>query len=305
MSEQPLVSIGIPTYNRAAGLRRVLGCMTTQTYQNLEIIISDNASPDLAVEEVVCEFTGRDKRIQYYKQEANKGTEFNFKFVLQKAQGNYFMWAADDDEWESNFIEVCMDAMLHHNVGSVMTGYKVNYRGQGRVESRNIPKLSDELPIKENYISYLLNISPPLFYGIHKKATLAYIMNSPPFDWSDVNFILRQILEHGFLTITDQNLFSYGVDHDVYVYKPVHPAQNRLFEYRPLVVRALRNLLVTRRVTLFVKLQLCYAFLKRMTEIFVHYEKKARPRQTQLLGSILWVIDFPQHVKRIFENLWK
>ena len=49
----PLVTVGIPTYNRPEGLERTLACITQQTYPNLEIIISDNCSPGPEVGEVI------------------------------------------------------------------------------------------------------------------------------------------------------------------------------------------------------------------------------------------------------------
>ena len=51
----------------------------------------------------------KDARIQYYRHEENKGPSFNFKFVLEKATGEYFMWAADDDEWKESYIEKCLE----------------------------------------------------------------------------------------------------------------------------------------------------------------------------------------------------
>ncbi len=105
MADEPLVSVGIPTYNRPAGLRRTLDCITTQTYRNLEIIISDNASPDPEVERVAREFQERDTRIQYFRQNENNGAGFNFLFVKENARGEFFMWAADDDVWENFYIE--------------------------------------------------------------------------------------------------------------------------------------------------------------------------------------------------------
>ncbi len=103
----PLISVGIPTYNRPEGLRRTLECITRQTYKNLEIIISDNCSPSNNSERIVQEFTRNDARIRFFKQQKNYGSIYNFKFVLEKANGEFFMWAADDDEWESDFIEKC------------------------------------------------------------------------------------------------------------------------------------------------------------------------------------------------------
>ena len=54
--ELPLVSIGIPTYNRPEGLRKLLDSMLNQTYKNIELIVSDNATPGNTVDELVNEY---------------------------------------------------------------------------------------------------------------------------------------------------------------------------------------------------------------------------------------------------------
>lgn len=98
MIEQPFLSIGIPTFNRPDGLKRMLYCTTNQTYKNLEIIVSDNCSTNLEVAQVVLQFLDKDKRILFYQQKENIGAIKNFQFVLKKAKGKYFIWLADDDE---------------------------------------------------------------------------------------------------------------------------------------------------------------------------------------------------------------
>lgn len=110
---QPLVSVGIPTYNRPDGLRKTLECITQQTYTNLEIIISDNCSPDLEVSRVIQSFAEADRRIKHFRQSENVGAGNNFKFVLEKSSGEYFMWAADDDEWDKTYIEKLLDLIQH------------------------------------------------------------------------------------------------------------------------------------------------------------------------------------------------
>jgi len=112
--EVPLVSVGIPTYNNPKGLGRTLECITGQTYLNLEIIVSDNYSPGPETEHVVREFMKKDSRLQYFRQEENKGASFNFRFVLEKATGKYFMWAADDDQWNSDFINELVISLKSH-----------------------------------------------------------------------------------------------------------------------------------------------------------------------------------------------
>jgi glycosyltransferase involved in cell wall biosynthesis len=111
LNAEPLVSVGIPTFNRSDGLRRTLECITEQTFQNLEIIVSDNCSPGPETEAVVREFIVKDRRIQYYQQEENRGPGFNFGFVLEKATGKYFLWAADDDVHEREFISCLVDPL--------------------------------------------------------------------------------------------------------------------------------------------------------------------------------------------------
>jgi glycosyltransferase involved in cell wall biosynthesis len=104
----PLVTVGIPTYNRPESLRRTLEYITAQSYNNLEIIVSDNCSPGHDTEALVQEFINKDSRICFYRQTENMGAVFNFKFVLAKSLGEYFMWAADDDKWSNCFIEKIM-----------------------------------------------------------------------------------------------------------------------------------------------------------------------------------------------------
>jgi len=100
MSNIPLISIGIPTYNRPEGLRKTLESVTGQTYRNLQIIVSDNGSSLPEVETVLREFEGQDSRVIVYRQPTNVGPAENFKFVLRKAEGDFFIWAADDDTWQ-------------------------------------------------------------------------------------------------------------------------------------------------------------------------------------------------------------
>jgi len=100
-----MVSIGIPAYNRAESLRKVLNIAISQTYQNIEIIVSDDASPDDMVREVIEEFLPLDARVRYYKQEENKGVLANADFVLKMSQGEYFTWFSDDDWRAPEFVE--------------------------------------------------------------------------------------------------------------------------------------------------------------------------------------------------------
>ncbi len=108
----PLVSIGLPIFNRPEGLIRTLECLVNQTYQNFEIIIADNCSPNLDVERISREYLEKDNRISYYRHDSNKGWGFNTNFVIEKANGDYFMRATDDDFWDETYVEKIIQRMI-------------------------------------------------------------------------------------------------------------------------------------------------------------------------------------------------
>lgn len=117
----PLITIGIPTYNRANSyLKHALRSAVNQTYKNIEIIVSDNCSPD-NTESVIKEFN--DPRIRYYKQKENIGSLNNSNFCLEQSQGKYFLMLFDDDLIDNDFISTCMDAIKYHSEpGIILTG---------------------------------------------------------------------------------------------------------------------------------------------------------------------------------------
>lgn len=119
LKSTPTVSIGMPTYKRPQELRRALDGIVGQTYPNLEIIVSDNASPGDEVEAVVREFMLRDGRIQYHRQEKNFGPECNFQFVLDRATGEFFMWASDDDWRAPEFVSELVNQLTAHPEASL------------------------------------------------------------------------------------------------------------------------------------------------------------------------------------------
>ena len=103
-SDKHKLSIGFPVYNGEKFLRTRLENIFTQTFQDFELIISDNAST-YSTADICKEYALKDNRISYIRQEKNIGPFNNFKFVLDKAQNEYFVAAMVDDLWESTFLE--------------------------------------------------------------------------------------------------------------------------------------------------------------------------------------------------------
>jgi glycosyltransferase involved in cell wall biosynthesis len=120
--EFPLVSIGVPTYGRPDGLRRLLGQLVSQTYQNIEIIVSDNCHPKLEGFEVAKNLSALDSRVVVYRQPQNVGAVLNHDFVKRVSHGDYFMWIGDDDEIAPNYVEECMKTILKSENISLVGG---------------------------------------------------------------------------------------------------------------------------------------------------------------------------------------
>jgi glycosyltransferase involved in cell wall biosynthesis len=117
-SPPPLISIGLPTYNRASLLCDALDSLLGQTYKNIELIISDNASMD-GTQEICRKYAEKDKRIKYTRQKKNIGATDNFNFVLKQGIGDYFMWAADDDLWEPDFVSELVELHVRNKEAAV------------------------------------------------------------------------------------------------------------------------------------------------------------------------------------------
>ena len=133
----PLVSIGIPTYNRADGyLKDCIESTIKQTYPAIEIIVSDNFSSDNTPDLV-----GNidDDRIRYFRQQKNIGANNNFNFCLNQAKGDYFLLLHDDDLIDPDFIETCMQAAdYQRGIGIIRTGTRlIDWQGITIIEMPN------------------------------------------------------------------------------------------------------------------------------------------------------------------------
>ncbi|WP_167632352.1 glycosyltransferase family 2 protein [Mariprofundus ferrooxydans] len=237
MQSHPLVSVGMPVYNRPEGLRRSLQCLVGQTYRNIEIIVSDNCSPDDGVKRVVEEFMMQDERISYYRQDVSLGVDGNFKFVLATAKGEFFMWAADDDEWSAGFIEQCLRLLQRDGVVSVMTHFETSYRFEGRREVGVLPALSIENSKGINACMFLDCVTPSLFYGIHKRDRLDFFLQEDFFEFYDCYFILRLILT-GRVGVVEPCLYTAGVDAPTYQVKAVRKHRFTKLKYSPFFFRS-------------------------------------------------------------------
>jgi len=100
--KEALVSVIVTTYDRQSYLKQALESATRQTYRNIEIIVSDNCSPENP-QALVESF--QDPRIQFWRNATNIGSFANAMSAFKKARGKYVTILMDDDLWEEDFLE--------------------------------------------------------------------------------------------------------------------------------------------------------------------------------------------------------
>jgi glycosyltransferase involved in cell wall biosynthesis len=103
--DNPLVSVVLPTYNRAHLLPRAINSVLNQTYKSLELIIIDDGSTD-KTDEVVGEYKKKDTRIKYLKNTRNSGAPISRNRGIRAAKGKFIAFQDSDDEWLPSKIDI-------------------------------------------------------------------------------------------------------------------------------------------------------------------------------------------------------
>jgi len=101
----PKVTIGIPTYNRVCFLEQALESAMVQSYPNIEIVVSDNASTD-STRKLLTEYSGK---VTVIHQQQNIGMTKNWDVCLCAATGEYFLLLSDDDYLDADAIQRLMN----------------------------------------------------------------------------------------------------------------------------------------------------------------------------------------------------
>jgi glycosyltransferase involved in cell wall biosynthesis len=107
---QPLVVIGVPVYNGERFLEATLDCLLAQTYRNIEIIVSDNASTD-GTEAICMRYAQLDPRVKPARTEINVGASGNIRRLAGMIRGEYFKLSNADDLVDPEFVARCVEVL--------------------------------------------------------------------------------------------------------------------------------------------------------------------------------------------------
>jgi glycosyltransferase involved in cell wall biosynthesis len=173
----------MPVYNGERYIREALDSVLTQTFNNFELIISDNASSD-GTRQICEEYCRRDSRVRYIRQPKNIGAVENFKFVTSEAIGEFIKFVAHDDV----LIPCCLEVLEKHLASKpstlVITGDVeiVNEHG-GQLRVERLDHIRDTISWRRRQIyffCYPANNEVHAIYGLMRSEYCKRAMSSMP-----------------------------------------------------------------------------------------------------------------------------
>ena len=192
----PLVTIAIPTFNRAGSyLPRALASACHQTYGNLDILVADNASSDCT--EDVVRAVG-DRRVRYYRHPENIGSARNMNFCIDSSRGEYTLLLNDDDVIDESFVAACMNALpAGKRPGLIRTGARII--DELGVTIRSHQNHVEGLGFSDFVIGWIEGLTTPYLCGtLFRTDALKQVgMHSRHYLWDDVIAQLKIAAAHG------------------------------------------------------------------------------------------------------------
>jgi glycosyltransferase involved in cell wall biosynthesis len=214
--QPPRVSVGMPVYNGEHFLAGAIESILSQTRQDLELVISDNASTD-GTERICREFASRDSRVRYYRADKNHGAAWNHNRVFELSRGEYFKWHTDDDLCDPTFIEKCVEVLDREPSVVLCYSQFVRITAQGnRIEGTTFGwRPTDSSPVsgvRETHkrfraLIYRRNACEEI-YGVMRAAAARETRLIGGYTQSDDNFLAELVLRGVFHEIPEL-LFYY------------------------------------------------------------------------------------------------
>jgi glycosyltransferase involved in cell wall biosynthesis len=164
MNTVPRLSIGFPVYNGEKFLSESLDALLGQTYEDFELIISDNASTDRTAD-ICLRYAKEDSRIRYVRQPRNIGAAPNHNFLFQQSRGELFKWASADDLYARDLLERCVDALDKYPDAVLAHSWTAAVNSAGKItQALGYPLATDSPRAPERFWSLLFGCS-----GIYKR----------------------------------------------------------------------------------------------------------------------------------------
>jgi glycosyltransferase involved in cell wall biosynthesis len=210
-TRSPQVTVCLPVYNGqnyvGDAIRSVLG----QTFEDFELVISDNASTD-GTAEICRRAAARDPRVRYFRADTNRGLAWNHNHAFALAGGRYVMWMGHDDVLAAEYLSRCLE-VFEQDAGIVVSYAGSTYiNGQGNVIKQKILENSGARERPSLRFLHILyeGMCDPIF-GLMKRQVLQQTRLHGAFPDSD-RVLLAEMALRGRFGLVPEYLFSRRLD---------------------------------------------------------------------------------------------
>lgn len=195
---RPLVSIGLPVFNGEAYLEEAIRSVLAQTLDDLELVISDNASTDRTAE--ICrDWAATDRRVRYLRNPENLGAAPNYNRTFAESRGRYFKWLAHDDRLRPGYLAATV-AVLEADPSVVLCNTTVAYidaQGAPLGHYRSPLALAGAARPSERFAALVLRSHSCVdFFGTIRRSALEGSLLHGPFPGAD-RALLAQLALRG------------------------------------------------------------------------------------------------------------
>ena len=115
------LSICIPTYNRARFIPDAIDSILSQATDEVEIVVSDNASTD-NTQDIIVEYQKSNKNLKYFRHSENVGPDKNFQKLIELSKGEYCIILGSDDWFENGAITNLLKVLRDISIEKQVTG---------------------------------------------------------------------------------------------------------------------------------------------------------------------------------------
>jgi glycosyltransferase involved in cell wall biosynthesis len=203
MSMAPRLSVGLPVYNGSAYVAESIEALLGQTFEDFELIISDNASTD-DTGDICRRYADEDSRVSYFRQPANVGLAPNHNFCVKKARGALFKWAAGDDLYARDLLEKCVAALDENPQVVLAHSWTAMIDGDGAVSQANsYPLATSASRAPERFRSLLNDSGGDDDGGVMRKDVLLRTAMKESYHHADRTIIAELVLHGPFYQVPD------------------------------------------------------------------------------------------------------
>lgn len=190
------VGIGLPVYQGENYVEEAIRSVQGQTFDDLELVVCDNASTD-RTGEIVQDLAASDPRIRYLRHERNLGAPANYNRAWAESRGRFFKWLAHDDRLRPGYLAAMVKA-LEATPGAVLCNSTVEYIDSagwpiGRYDSE-LRRADTDDPSRRLAAVILRSHSCVDFFGLIRREAMESSLLHGSFHGADRAFLAQMAL---------------------------------------------------------------------------------------------------------------